>query len=181
MDVIWNEALYIHVLLDFLYALPSILLWLLSLLFISLFLVSSGCWASKLSWSSWLACFLGEPNKSNFNTDRYLWIPVSHVDHIETPKNVMEEYKWGWRFCRGYSGPEQSRQQDCFANTGLCEFFILHYHPNNRNWMYIYFNHGKHALLLHFLEHTWVHYFPRWIRYGSSKAMEGTTFLCYSL
>ena len=49
-------------------------------------------------------------------------------------------------------------------------------------YMYIYLSiHSKHALILNFIEHTWVHYFSGWIRYGSSKAVEGTTFLWFSL
>ena len=49
-------------------------------------------------------------------------------------------------------------------------------------YMYIYLSiHSKHTLILNFMEHTWVHYFSRWIRYGSSKVVEGTTFLWFSL
>ena len=95
MDVTWNEAFYIHFLLDFLLLFLPFLSCFFFLL-IPMFLVSSWCWVPHLGWPFWLRCFWESPIWATLHTVRNFWMSVSRMDHTETPRDAMEEYNWGW-------------------------------------------------------------------------------------
>ena len=52
----------------------------------------------------------------------YSWISVSHAGHIETPKDAMEEYRWGW--VNFYLMLWTLVRQSC--KMGYCSLWIFH-------------------------------------------------------
>ena len=77
MDVTWNEALYVHDLLDFPWAISSVLALLLSSFVHSHVSGKSGVWGSHLGWPSCLGVILRKFHEGHFSYGWEFWVWVT--------------------------------------------------------------------------------------------------------